>query len=319
MNRYIKCMFIAIIGIFICLLFNNMFEIPNDNDYVSTMKIIEKIERNEQTIYFTFTDDDVNYSFTEYDETSCEYVLGKVKVGDEILITTEKDIGKFVYTLIHEIYKDGNLIYSSIEYYKNHNHNLKLIFIPTVIIICLYLVISCFLDLEKNNTINYFIIRQPKWIINFFVTFMLLGIFPPIIFTILYISEKMPYRTYEFSYLFYFFLIFGLFGLFTSINQKLIYDGEKYIIFTQFKKKKEVYLVELSYLLIDRVNKGKKSKTGIYNKQGKKIFSISFELLHCLHNRYFLNSMYNKDICFYELIKNQKGETIKRKIKIKGK
>jgi hypothetical protein len=314
MNKFIKLILIIIIGSFLALGANNLFAIPED--YVSSTKIVEKINHQKQNIYFQFENDSVNYSFTEFGDVTSEYILENINVGDELIITTENNVGDFKYTLIQEVEKNGNIIFSSVEYYQNHNRNLKLIFIPSIIVITLFFSMISFIKFGTNNVIDNFTIRQPQLIFNFFVFSTLVGFVIPLMFSIIYFAGKMPYQTYMFSYIFYIFLILGFIGLLSFSREKLVYDGENYYVYSMFKKVKIINKSDIKSIVIDNVNKGRKHKSGVYNKSDERIFLFSFGLLCCLKNELFINSLILNGVNFIELELNNKGEIKEKEIKL---
>ncbi len=160
MNKFIKAMIIIILGLLLAIGANNLFSTPNN--YVTNTKVVEKINHDNQNIYFNFQNDKFTYSFTEFGDVSSEYVLDKISIGDTIIITTEENVGDYKYTLIQKIEKNGEVIYDSVEYYKIHNKNLKIIFIPSIIIITLFFVINCFIKFGVKNNIDKYIIEDLK-------------------------------------------------------------------------------------------------------------------------------------------------------------
>ncbi len=314
MNKYVKALLIIITGLLLSLGVNHIFSIPDN--FVTTTKVVEKINHDNQNIYFIFQNDKITYSFTEFGDISSEYVLDKINIGDTIIITTEDNVGDFEYTLIQKIEKNGTVIYDSIELYKIHNRNLKLIFIPSIIIISLFLAISCFIKFGIKNNINKYIIRAPKIIFNFFAVSTLIGFIIPFIFLIIYLLGNMPYQTFIYSYVFYLFLALGILGLFIFSKEKLEYDGEYYYVHSMFKKIKIINKSEIKSIVIDRVNKGRKNKSGVYNIDDNRIYMFSFGLICCLKENVFIQSLIFNNVKFLELVLNSKGKIIEKEIKI---
>ncbi len=314
MNKYVKALLIIITGLLLSLGANHIFSIPDN--FVTTTKVVEKINHDNQNIYFIFQNDKITYSFTEFGDVSSEYVLDKITIGDTIIITTEDNVGEFEYTLIQKIEKNGTVIYDTIELYKIHNRNLKLIFIPSIIIISLFLAISCFINFGIKNNINKYIIRAPKIIFNLFAVSTLIGFVIPLIFLIIYLFGNIPYQTFIYSYVFYFFLVLGILGLFVFAKEKLVYDGEYYYVHSMFKKIKIINKSEIKSIVIDRVNKGRKNKSGVYNIDDNRIFMFSFSLIYCLKKKVFIQSLIFNNVKFLELVLNSKGKIIEKEIKI---
>lgn len=316
MNKFVKAFVIIIIGLLLSLGANNIFS--HEENYITNTKVVEKINHNAQNIYFTFENDDTIYSFTEFENVTSEYILENINVGNTLIITTENNIGEFKYTLIRKMEKNDNVIYDSIEYYKIHNQNLKLIFIPSIIIITLFLAIISLIKFGTKNTINNFTIRASKTEFNIFVFFSLVGFIVPLMFSILYFSGNMPSNTYSFSYIFYIFLILGILGLIAFAKEKLVYDGEYYFIYSPIKKVRKINKLDIKSIVIDKVNKGKNNKSGVYNRNDERIFLFSFDLLYCLKNEFFTGSLIINDVKFVELELNDKGEIIEKEVKIQA-
>ena len=149
MKKEIKIIITIIMGFLLTSVALKIFEIPSN--YLVYEAIVKSVERNNQNVYFEFYGDYKDeeneilnkYSFTEYDGITADYVVESIKVGDAIKVTVEEKNknGNFNYILIQKAENNGNIIFDSIEYYQNHNINLRLIFIPTIIIISLFLII----------------------------------------------------------------------------------------------------------------------------------------------------------------------------------
>ncbi len=313
MKKFVLPFVIAIFGFLLTLGALKIFEIPSN--YLSYERIVEKVERNNQNLYFEFLEDYKDkenmipnkYSFTEYDGVKADYVEDNIKVGDLIKVTIEDNNGAFTYKLLQKVEKNGNVIFDSIEHYQNHNMNLRFIFIPFIIVISLFLIIMCYIDFEKNNTISLFVIRFPKWVTSFFIFSILLGSVIPLMFTILLLVGNLSFDTYQFSYIFYLFLILGVFGLLKVLLTGIKYDSNNYYIFRMFRKTKKIDKNEIGKILFDRTG-NRKSKSGLYDKKNQKIIDYSFELNYYLSKEYFINSLRKDGVKFVELVLDKKGK-----------
>ena len=323
MKKEIKIIITIIMGFLLTSGALKIFEIPSN--YLVYEAIVKSVERNNQNVYFEFYGDYKDeeneilnkYSFTEYDGITADYVVESIKVGDTIKVTVEEKNknGNFDYILIQKAENNGNIIFDSIEYYRNHNMNLRIIFVPTIIVIFLFLIIMCFVDFDKKNTLSKFLIKYPKWIFSLFIVAILFGSIVPILFTILLSIGKLPLNTYHFSYVFYIFLILGFFGLICFLRIGIKYDSNNYYIYQLFKKTKKINKADIEKVLIDMTG-NKKNKSGVYCKNKQKIIEISFELNYYLSKKYFIDSLKANDVKFVKLILDKNGKEIEKEIPI---
>lgn len=279
--------------------------------------------KKDQNVYFEFVDDYKDeetkvhnvYSFTEYKDVKADYVVDNICVGDSITITIENISGNFTYILIDKIEKNDIVIFDSIEHYQNHNRNLRLIFIPSIIILSLFLIVMCYLDFEKNNTASKFIIRNSKFTASFFIFSILLGTVIPVMFSVLLIIHKISLELYKYSFVFYLFLLLGILGITVFLLNYIKYDSNYYYIRTTFKKQIKINKCDIEKVLFDKTG-NKKSKSGLYTKNDKKIIEYSFELVYYLSKEYFIRSLKENGTKFVELVLDNKGVEIEKEIKL---
>lgn len=158
MNKFIRPFILFALGLLLSFGAFKMFEISGD--YITFERKVESVEKNNQNVYFEFYDDYKDketkvynkYSFTAYEGVDVDYIVNNIKIGDTIRVTADiKNInGNFKYILIQKVEKDENVVFDSIEYYQNHNMNLRIIFIPTIIVIFLFLIIIVLLTLTRK-------------------------------------------------------------------------------------------------------------------------------------------------------------------------
>ncbi len=134
-------------------------------------------------------------------------------------------------------------------------------------------------------------------------------------FLIVYLSGNMPYQTFIYSYVFNLFLALGIFGLICFVREKLVYDGESYYVHSMFKKTKKIKKTDIKSVVIDRVNKGKKNKSGVYNIKDERIFMFTFGLIYCLRKELFIKSLILNNVKFLELVLDSKGKIIEKEVK----
>ncbi len=303
---------VGIVGMLLVLGAFKLFEIPND--YITYDRIVEKVERNKQNLYFVFKNDykdekkkiPVDYSFTQYEGVSADYVEENIKPGDSVKVTVINNVGKFKYTLLQKVEKDGVVIFDSIEYYQQHNMNLRLIFIPSIIVISLFIIIIIFVELGKNNTATAFIIRQPKWILSFFIFSTLVGSIIPIMFTLVLLNGKLAFQTYQYSYLFYLFLVLGILGIVSFFMTRIKYDSNNYYFYYLFKKVKKLGKKEIKKVLFDKTRK-KKNKSGFYGENDQKLLSFTIEFKFFFSNELFINSLIRNGAKFVVLELDENG------------
>ena len=323
MKKYVRVIVIAVVGFLLVLGALKMFNIPSDSDYISYERIVKNVERKNQNIYFEFVNDYKDesnktpniYSFTEYSEVKADYVYDNIKVGDTIKVTVENNSGNFKYKLLQKVEKNGTMIFDSIEHYQNHNRNLRLIFIPAIIIISLFLIILSFIDLEKNNSVEAFIIRYPKWILSLFIFSILIGAVVPIMFTIVFLTGKMHFDLYQYSFIFYLFLAVGILGIISFFSTYIKYDSNDYYIHQMFKKTKKIGKKAISKVLFDKTF-GRKNKSGLYDKDNIRIMKLNLELHYYFSKDYFCQSLVKNGVEFLNLIKDENGEDKEEKIAI---
>lgn len=323
MKKEIKIIITIIMGFLLTSGALKIFEIPSN--YLVYEAIVKSVERNNQNVYFEFYGDYKDeeneilnkYSFTEYDGITADYVVESIKVGDTIKVTVEEKNknGNFDYILIQKAENNGNIIFDSIEYYQNHNINLRLIFIPTIIIISLFLIIMFFVDFEKSNNISSFLIRNPKWQFSFFAVATLFGSVIPIIFTFLLLIGRLFFNTYQFSFVFYIFLVLGIFGLICYFRTGVKYDSSNYYFYQLFKKTKKIGKRDIEKVLIDMTGK-RKNKSGLYCRNDQQIIGITSELNHYLSKKYFINSLKENGTKFTKLVLDNNGREIEKEIKL---
>ena len=88
MKKVLKSLLVIVVSLVLILLAVNIFDIPND--YISFTRVVEKVEKRDQNVYFEFYDDykeqNVHniYSFYEYGDVKADYVMDNIKTGDFI-------------------------------------------------------------------------------------------------------------------------------------------------------------------------------------------------------------------------------------------
>lgn len=323
MSKFIRPFILFALGLLLSFGAFKIFKISGD--YITFERKVESVEKNNQNIYFEFYDDYKDketkvynkYSFTAYEGVDVDYIVNNIKIGDTIRVTADiKNInGNFKYILIQKVEKDENVVFDSIEYYRNHNMNLRIIFVPTIIVIFLFLIIMCFVDFDKKNTLSNFLIKNPKWQFSLFIVAILFGSIVPLLFTILLSIGKLTLNTYQFSYVFYIFLILGILGLICFLRNGIKYDSNNYYIYQSFKKTKKINKADIEKVLIDMTG-NKKNKSGVYCKNKQKIIGISFEFNYYLSKKYFIDSLKANDVKFVKLILDKNGKEIEKEIPI---
>jgi hypothetical protein len=166
-----------------------------------------------------------------------------------------------------------------------------------------------FVELGKNNTDTAFIIRQPKWILSFFIFSTLVGSVIPIMFTLVLLNGKLAFQTYQYSYLFYMFLVLGILGMASFFMTRIKYDSNNYYFYYMFKKVKKLGKNEIKKVLFDKTRR-KKNKSGFYDENDQKLLSFTIEFNFFFSNELFINSLIRNGAKFVVLELDENGAEI---------
>ncbi len=290
-----KIALLLLFSIFLCLTLVFFKSYSSEKETYTFTKAIQSIRIENDTAYFNFYNDDVDYIFYEYDQVSVD-CFNQISVDDEITFMVAKDYQKFDYAIIYKMELNANVIFDSTQHYLAHDKNVAVVLGSLFVSICLVAMLLVLFDKPSNNTELSFMIRYNKILCYVFVITSVSSFVPFTSLLLMYLNNKIDKNFFLISISFAIIFIISSLGVLAYKNEYFSFDGDAYTFKFSFRKACKIRKNNISRVSIERTCLFTpfffpSYKLIFFDKQNAEILKISNDFR--IFNKLFYKSLQN--------------------------